>query len=216
MVQATALFVVLIVSLSVISIARAAVIHDGFIDEVVTSTKGMSGTFVPNPRNGNKPMMILNAKNGQINVLEDPDESPDSIEIMDLSEGPEVCNNGERGLHTVIPSPDFAMNRYLFAFFTKYREGCLESPEDGPYNVVMRLTMDPETLMLDYDEGTIIFRGACVLYYICCAMLCLLLEHIHYAVSVTKYSVVFVFVVVVVVDLCTLFVILLFPSRRII
>ena len=162
MVRAASFFVpqFLLLSLS-LSKALASVIHDGFIDEVVTSTKAMSGTFMPNPRNGNKPMMILNAKNGNINVLENPDESPDSIEIMDLSEGPELCTNGERGLHTVIPSPNFAENRHLFAFFTKYREECLEDPENGPYNVVMRFTMDPETLMLDYDEGTLIFRGTC-------------------------------------------------------
>jgi len=148
---------------------RAAVVFDGFIEEVVTSTKGMSGTFAPNPRNGNKPMMILNAKNGQINILEDPDEDPDSIEIIDLSNEnknngqPKLCSNGERGLHTVIPSPNFAENRHLFAFFTKYRDGCLEDPEDGPHNVVTRFTMDAETLMLDYDEGTLIFRGALLL-----------------------------------------------------
>lgn len=106
-------------------------------------------------------MMILNAKNGQINVLENPDESPDSMEIMDLSEEPtKLCTNGERGLHTVIPSPNFAENRHLFAFFTVFKEDCLEDPIEGPHNVVMRFTMDPETLMLDYDEGTVIFRGA--------------------------------------------------------
>lgn len=155
---------------SALSATFSAVIPDGFISEVVTSTKGMSGTFLPNPRNDNKPMMILNAKNGQINVLENPDESPDAIEIMDLSEGRKVCNNGERGLHTVIPSPSFAENRHLFAFFTKYREGCLEDPAEGPYNVVMRFTMDSETLMLDYDEGTLIFRG---MFYVCVFWRCL-------------------------------------------
>ena len=148
--------------LSSIPKALAGLAHDGFISEVVTSTKGMSGTFVPNPRNNNKPMMILNAKNGQVNILENPDESPDSMKIMDLSKGPEVCTNGERGLHTIIPSPNFVENRHLFAFFTKYKDDCLEDPEEGPHNVVVRFTMDPETLMLDYDEGTQIFRGAFV------------------------------------------------------
>ncbi|VEU40801.1 unnamed protein product [Pseudo-nitzschia multistriata] len=142
-----------------IAVSLAGVLHDGFISEVVTSTKAMSGTFLPNPRNGDKPMMILNSKNGQIYVLENPDESPDSIEIMDLSDGSKLCNNGERGLHTVIPSPEFTKNRHVFAFFTLFREDCLEDPQDGPHNVVMRFTMDPETLMLDYDEGALIFRG---------------------------------------------------------
>lgn len=156
----------LLLLLSSLSQASAKIMNDGFIAEVVTSTKGMSGTFLPNPRNGNKPMMILNAKNGQINVLEDPDNSPDSMEIMDLSEGPKVCNNGERGLHTVIPSPNFAENRHLFAFFTKYKDDCLEDPEEGPHNVVVRFTMDPETLMLDYDEGTLIFRGEYGIFFL--------------------------------------------------
>eukprot|EP00536_Pseudo-nitzschia_multiseries_P017838 jgi/Psemu1/299560/fgenesh1_pm.1860_\ len=161
MVQATTTraFISTLLLLCSLSASFASVVHDGFISEAVTSTKGMSGTFVPNPRNGNKPMMILNAKNGQLNVLEDPDESPDAMKIMDLSDGPKLCTNGERGLHTVIPSPNFSENRHLFAFFTMYREECLEDPEDGPHNVVMRFTMDPETLMLDYDEGTVIFRG---------------------------------------------------------
>jgi len=124
---------------------RSCVVHDGFISEVVTSTKAMSGSFMPNPRNGNKPMMIL-----------------DSIEIMDLSKGPKVCTNGERGLHSVIPSltKNVTETRHVFAFFTKYKEYCLDDPGDCPHTVVMRFSMDPETLMLDYDEGTLMFRGA--------------------------------------------------------
>jgi len=87
-----------IVLVSSLSKVLAGVVHDGFTSEVVTSTKAMSGSFMPNPRNENKPMMILNSKKRT---------SPDSIEIMDLSKGPKVCNNGERGLHSVIPSPNF-------------------------------------------------------------------------------------------------------------
>ncbi len=140
--------------------ALAELAYDGFITEVVSSTKAISGTFLPNPRNKNKPMMILSAKKGQINVLENPDESPDSLKIMDLSNGQKLCTNGERGLQTVIPSPNFAENRHVFAFFTSYKEDCPEDPEEGAHNVVMRFTMDPETLMLDYDEGKPIFRGS--------------------------------------------------------
>jgi len=106
--------------------------------------------------------MILNAKNGQISVLEDPDESPDSIEILDLSDGSDdkfLCTNGERGLHSIIPSPKFDENQYLYAFYTKYRKDCLEDAFEGPWNVVTRFTMNPETLMLDFDERTVIWRG---------------------------------------------------------
>ena len=167
MVRATASFIPFFWTLFLLSKSFAEVVNDGFISEVVTGKKAMSGTFVPNPRNENKPMMILNAKNGQVYVLEDPDESSDTIEIMDLSEGPKLCNNGERGLHTVIPSPNFTENRHLFAFFTLYKEDCLEDPKDGPHNVVMRFTMNSKTLMLNYDEGKLIFRGACWYCIIC-------------------------------------------------
>lgn len=158
----SSLFLLLSLSSLTTIIVRAAVVHDGFIDEVVSSTKAMSGTFAPNPRNNNIPMMILNAKNGQISVLENPDESPDSIEILDLSDGSDdklLCTNGERGLHSVIPSPNFAENQYLYAFYTKYREDCLEDAFEGPWNVVTRFTMNPETLMLDFDGRTVIWRG---------------------------------------------------------
>ena len=148
-------------------IASGAVIHEGFIDEVVTTTKAMSGTFAPNPRNSNRPMMILNAKNGQVHVLEDPDESSDSIKVLDLSDGKRICNNGERGLHTVIPSPNFVDNQYLYAFFTKYRQDCRESSKEGPFNVVTRFPMNPITLMLDFDKGTVIWRGKSPIFNIC-------------------------------------------------
>jgi hypothetical protein len=167
MVQPTSFFVAPLLLLSSLSGALAKLEYDKFISEVVTSTNSMSGTFAPNPRNGNKPMMLLNAKNGEINVLEDPDESPDSIKIMDLGDDDLLCTNGERGLHTVIPSPNFVENRHLFAFFTKYKEDCLQDPKDGPHNVVMRFTMDPETLMLDYDEATLIWRGAFMRFLFC-------------------------------------------------
>lgn len=170
----------LLLAAALSSRALAELAYDGFITEVVSSTKAISGTFLPNPRNRNRPMMMLSAKKGQINVLENPDESPDSLKILDLSDGEKLCTNGERGLHTVIPSPNFEENRHIFAFFTSYKEECLEDPEEGPHNVVMRFTMDPETLMLDYDEGKLIFRGALsseLEFRLCC--FCLPLDETH-------------------------------------
>ena len=134
-------------------------VHEEFIDEVVTDVRCMSGTFAPNPRNGGKPMMILNAKDGQINVLEDPDNSPDSIEVLSLGND-QLCADGERGMHTVIPHPNFNNGNYwLYAFYTKYKEGCAGDLVEGPWNVVARFSMDPDTLMLDFDSREEIWRG---------------------------------------------------------
>lgn len=132
-------------------------VPEGFISEVVTDTKAMSGTFAPNPRLNNQPMMVLNAKNGRVHVLENPDDSPESIEILDL--GGNICAFGEQGLHSMIPHPDFANNRWMYAFYTKIRGDCEEDPVLGPWNVVERFTMDATTLQLNADEGVEIWRG---------------------------------------------------------
>jgi Glucose / Sorbosone dehydrogenase len=139
--------------------AAGGTVQEGFIDEIVTTVKAMSGAFAPNPRNGGKPMMILNAKNGQITVVENPDESSDSLEILDLNDY--LCTNGERGLHTVIPHPNFLENRWVYAFYTEFKEGCAEDLVDGPSNVVVRFTLDADTLLIDYNNREEIWRGTC-------------------------------------------------------
>jgi hypothetical protein len=141
-------------------------VAEGFIDEVVTSTKAVSGTFAPNPRQDNKPMMILNDKTGRVQVLENPDDSPEAIEILDLQSA--VCTNGERGLQSIIPHPEFSDNRWMYAFYTKYREDCLEDPILGPWNVVVRFTMDAATLELDVNEAVEIWRGRLVSFWLNC------------------------------------------------
>lgn len=140
--------------------AAGGTVHvDGFIAEVVTTVKAMSGTFAPNPRNGGRPMMILNSKNGQIHVVENPDDdSPESLLVLEINR--HLCTNGERGLHTVIAHPEFGRtNLYLYAFYTKFREECLEDATDGPVNVVDRFTMDASSLMVDYGSRVEIWSG---------------------------------------------------------
>jgi hypothetical protein len=146
--------------LPLLSVDARGDVHEAFIDEVVTNVNAMSGTFAPNPRNGGKPMMILNSKDGKVNALEDPDNSPDAIEILDLN-GDELCENGERGLHTVIPHPNFNVdgNYWMYAFYTSFQADCTEDAVNGPWNVVTRFPMDPDTLMLDYDGREEIWRG---------------------------------------------------------
>ena len=141
------------------TVHAAGSVPPGFIDEVVASTKAISGIFVPNPRSPtNQPMMILNDKNGLVHVLENPDESSDDMEILDLRG--RICTNGERGLQSLAAHPDFAQNRWIYAFYTKYRQDCLEDAELGPWNVVMRFTMDAQTLQLNVDEAIEVWRGA--------------------------------------------------------
>lgn len=138
-------------------LADVGTVHDGFIVEIVTTVpRAVSGVFAPNPRNDGKPMMILNSQHGEIHILEDPDDSPDSIVVLNLKD--HLCSNHERGLHSVIPHPNFKANRWLYAFYTKFREGCLDDAERGPWNVVTRFTMD-DSLKLDYNKREEIWRG---------------------------------------------------------
>ncbi|KAG7368210.1 PKD domain containing protein [Nitzschia inconspicua] len=139
------------------TVDAAGSVAEGFIDEVVTDTNAMSGTFAPNPRLNNKPMMVLNEKIGRVHILENPDDSPESMLVLDLQDN--VCTNGERGLHSIIPHPDFTSNRWMYAFYTKYRQDCLEDPVLGAWNVVVRFTMDVTTLKMNGDEGVEIWRG---------------------------------------------------------
>lgn len=136
-----------------------ASLPQGFIAEVVTSTSAVSGIFAPNPRQNGKPMLIVIQKEGQVKVLENPDESPDSTTILDLSD--KMCTETERGLHSLTVHPDFEVKPYVYLYYTKLREGCLkEDTEDGPWNVLSMFAMNTETLELDYDSRMEIWRGA--------------------------------------------------------
>ncbi|KAL3914203.1 MAG: hypothetical protein SGARI_000246, partial [Bacillariaceae sp.] len=153
------LLLLLTLTLHLQVVHAAGSVPEGFIDEVVGSTKAISGIFVANPRSPtNQPMMILNDKNGLVHVLENPDESPKDMEILDLRG--RICTNGERGLMSLAAHPNFAENRWIYAFYTKYRQDCLEDTELGPWNAVTRFTMDSATLELNVDEAVEIWRGA--------------------------------------------------------
>ncbi|KAG7338991.1 PKD domain containing protein [Nitzschia inconspicua] len=137
--------------------AVADVLTAGFIKEFVANTPAVSGTWAPNPRRDGKPMILLSSKSGTIYVLEDPDESSATVTILNLGDA-DICTNGERGLQTAIPHPNFQDNRLLYVFYTKFQEGCSEDPTSGAYNVVARYRMDPVTLKLGNREE--VWRGA--------------------------------------------------------
>lgn len=120
----------------------------GFIDEGVASIDAIiTGAFAPNPRNNGKPMLLLSSKNGQIYVVEDPDNSEDNIVVADFSKA--ICRNGERGLQSITPHPKFNENRYIYLFYSKLVVDCPESEVTGPPNRVSRFTMNPDTLLID-------------------------------------------------------------------
>lgn len=161
--------------LTVISVSFLAVdaLPSGFIAEVVTSVNAVTGTFAPNPRNNQRPMLLLVHKDGVVTVVEDPDNSPDNFEILDLDG--KMCTDTERGLQTIAVHPKFGIdNHFIYLYYNKFREDCLADDSDnGPWNVVDRFDMDPETLLLDFELREEIWRYVslafiCVVCVLCC------------------------------------------------
>ena len=122
----------------------------GFVDEGVAALVAITGAFVPNPRNGGKPMLLLSSKEGKVRVLEDPDNSDEYIEIMDIED--RMCHNGERGLQSIRPHPNFTENRYLYVFYAQENNGCDEDYDTGPRNRLSRFTMDADSLEIDLNS----------------------------------------------------------------
>ncbi len=132
-------------------------VPSGFIVDSVSDQNAISGTFAPNPRNNWLPMLMLVSKEGTVSVLENPDDSQDFTVILDLDG--KMCTNTERGLQTIAVHPQFEENRYVYLYYNKFKEGCLDDDsDDGPWNVLARFVMDAETLELDYDSREEIWR----------------------------------------------------------
>lgn len=101
-------------------------------------------------------MLLLSSKEGKVMVLEDPDNSDKFDTILDLES--RMCHNGERGLQSIRPHPDFASNRYLYVFYAQENNGCLEDYETGPRNRLSRFTVDADTLEIDVDSELILME----------------------------------------------------------
>ena len=128
----------------------------GFVDEGVVNLNAITGAFAPNPRNNGKPMLLLSSKEGQVVVLEDPDNSIDYITIADFENI--MCHNGERGLESIRPHPDFANNRYIYMFYSLLLNDCIEDAEDGPPNRLSRFTMDADSLEIDLNTEVVLME----------------------------------------------------------
>lgn len=131
---------------------------DGFIVETVTSqTMGTTGIFAPHPAGGkNPPILLIVEKGGQVTVIENPDDSPDTRIILDLDG--KTCTDGERGLQSITIHPNFKSNGFVYLFYSEYIENCPESITEGTWNVVNRFVMNPRTLELDYESRQEIWR----------------------------------------------------------
>ena len=136
--------------------APCLAVPTGFIDEGVIDISAITGAFAPNPRKDGKPMMLLSSKEGAINVLEDPDNSDDAILVADLSNI--LCTNGERGLQTILPHPNFKSNRYIFMYYSRKVADCPEDATKGPSNRLSRFTMNPSTLKIDLSSEVVLLE----------------------------------------------------------
>ena len=68
-------------------------------------------------------MLIIASDSGKVRALENPDESDETIIILDLRlENKEICTNGERGLQSVAIHPDFEENLFVYVFYMSYKE----------------------------------------------------------------------------------------------
>jgi hypothetical protein len=138
----------------VLSSSGGAALPSKFIAEVVTDVRAIKGTFATNPRNENKAMLLLVSKEGQVYALEDPDNSPVSSVILDLSD--KMCTNEERGLQSIVIDPQFDDNKYVYLYYSKRVGDC--TPNYSPYNVIDRFTMNVTTIQLDLNTQTEIWR----------------------------------------------------------
>ena len=89
-------------------------VPSGFVEEALADLDAITGAFAPNPRKNGKPMLLLSTKLGEIFVLEDPDNSDDNFVVLDMES--RLCTDGERGLQSIRPHPNFKSNRFIYMF----------------------------------------------------------------------------------------------------
>lgn len=68
-------------------------------------------------------MLIIASDSGRMRALENPDESDEIVEILNLRlEENEICTNGERGLQSLAIHPNFQEKLFVYIFYMSYRE----------------------------------------------------------------------------------------------
>lgn len=136
----------------------ATALPTGFVAEVVSQAKATTGRFAPHPQTG-QPMLLVVNKRGEVHAIEDVESGTDDGRIiLDLSGNDQMCTNGERGLQSIEVHPQFSENRWVYLYYNKFEQECLEDADKGPHNVLARYTMNADTLELENEE--ILLEGA--------------------------------------------------------
>mmetsp|Transcript_29124 Transcript_29124/g.32691 ORF Transcript_29124/g.32691 Transcript_29124/m.32691 type:complete len:901 (-) Transcript_29124:137-2839(-) len=140
--------------------SRGILHKEGFIEELVASERSFTGAFIPNPTSPDTkpPMLLLSSKRGIVNVMVNPDESTATKKIMDIEYT--LCTNGERGMQSIVPHPNFTENNYIYIFYTAIAPGCLEDAVFGPRNRLSRFKMDPQTFRIRNETEEVLMEGA--------------------------------------------------------
>jgi glucose/arabinose dehydrogenase/PKD repeat protein len=113
----------------------------GFTDELVANVSGPSELrWTPDGR------MLVTGKNGLLRVIT---AGGTLLPAAALDLAPRLCTNGERGLVGLAVHPNFAVNHYVYLYYTYPKYGtCNESEIDGPVNRISRFVL-PDTNVID-------------------------------------------------------------------
>lgn len=132
----------------------------GFVEDFVANAQYKvtnTGAFAT-ASNGDT-LLFLGSQYGKVNVIVNPDETPDEQHLLvDLP----VCSNGERGIKTLLPHPDFETNGYLYIYYTDLKGACDFSYETGPQNRLSRFTVSigaDRIPVIDTSTEVSLFRG---------------------------------------------------------
>ncbi|CAJ1966121.1 unnamed protein product [Cylindrotheca closterium] len=85
--------------------------------------------------------MLISEKNGKIHVMENPLSLDSGIRTVMNLEGV-ICNNGERGVNSMLVDPNFNSNRYVYVYYTWNKNNfCGTDSDQAPVNRLSRFTL---------------------------------------------------------------------------
>jgi glucose/arabinose dehydrogenase len=118
-------------------VAAAPVLPAGFADDPVVSVGSPTDiAFTPDGR------MLITTQPGRLRIVADGALLPTAA--LDLVAAGTVCSNSERGMLGVAVDPGFAVNGYIYIFWTFKKYGaCPTNTSTAPVNRVSRFTLSP-------------------------------------------------------------------------